>query len=123
MNYQVGDIVTGKVTSIKPYGAFIALTNNMSGLLHISEISHRYVKDVDSVLKVGEKIKVKIVSIDYAKNHIVFTRKNLYKSKRRTKDKGIYNKEKIMETKKGFSGLEKMLPIWIAEYKGEHNND
>jgi len=63
-NIEVGSILTGKVTGIQPYGAFVALDDNTQGLVHISEITHGYVKDINEHLKVGDEIKVKVLSID-----------------------------------------------------------
>ncbi|MBY0145842.1 S1 domain-containing post-transcriptional regulator GSP13 [Neobacillus niacini] len=61
---ETGSVVTGKVTGIQPYGAFIALDENTQGLVHISEITHGYVKDINDHLKVGDEVKVKVLSID-----------------------------------------------------------
>lgn len=61
---EAGSILTGKVTGIQPYGAFVALDDNTQGLVHISEITHGYVKDINDHLKVGDEIKVKVLSID-----------------------------------------------------------
>ena len=44
--YELGDVLTGKVTGIQPYGAFVALDDNTQGLVHISEITYGFVKDV-----------------------------------------------------------------------------
>lgn len=61
---EAGSIVTGKVTGIQPYGAFIALDENTQGLVHISEITHGYVKDINDHLKVGDEVTVKVLSVD-----------------------------------------------------------
>ncbi|PLS03997.1 S1 domain-containing post-transcriptional regulator GSP13 [Neobacillus cucumis] len=61
---ETGSILTGKVTGIQPYGAFVALDENTQGLVHISEITHGYVKDINEHLKVGDEIKVKVLSVD-----------------------------------------------------------
>ena len=63
-NIEIGSILTGKVTGIQPYGAFVALDDHNQGLVHISEITHGYVKDIHDHLKVGDEIKVKVLSID-----------------------------------------------------------
>ena len=62
--YKVGDVVTGKVTGIQPYGAFVALDDETQGLVHISEITYGYVKDVHEFIKVGDEITVKILDVD-----------------------------------------------------------
>lgn len=61
---EVGSIVEGKVTSVMPFGAFVDLSGRKSGLVHISEISSRYVKDINEVVKKGDTVKVKIIKID-----------------------------------------------------------
>ncbi|MGO4888994.1 S1 domain-containing post-transcriptional regulator GSP13 [Anaerobacillus sp. MEB173] len=63
-NYQVGSIIEGKVTAIKPFGAFVALDDNKQGLVHISQVAHGFVKDINDHLTVGDSVKVKIMSID-----------------------------------------------------------
>lgn len=62
--YVVGSEFTGKVTGIQPYGAFVALDENTQGLVHISEITHGYVKDVSEHLAVGDEVKVKVLSVN-----------------------------------------------------------
>ena len=119
MNYKVGDIVYGIVVGLKPYGAFISISHNITGLLHISEVSDSYVKDINSVLKKNDSIKVKIIKIA-ENNQYVFSMKQVYRSKRKTFHNKDYKKqEKIMETSKGFNQLKQCLPKWIAEYQGE----
>ena len=63
-NIEVGSVLTGKVTGIQAYGAFVALDENNQGLVHISEITHGYVKDINEYLKVGDEVKVKVLSVD-----------------------------------------------------------
>ncbi|UTR15794.1 S1 domain-containing post-transcriptional regulator GSP13 [Salipaludibacillus sp. LMS25] len=62
--YEVGSIVEGKVTGIKPFGAFVALDEKKQGLVHISHVAHGYVKDINEELSVGDEVKVKVLSID-----------------------------------------------------------
>lgn len=61
---EVGSVVTGKVTGIQPYGAFVAIDENTQGLVHISEVTHGFVKDINEHLKVGDEVSVKVLSID-----------------------------------------------------------
>ena len=60
---KVGDVLEGKVDSIKDYGAFIDLGDGISGLLHVSQISNQRVKNPAAVLKEGETVKVKVTGI------------------------------------------------------------
>ena len=62
--YTTGVVVTGKVTGIQDYGAFVALDAETQGLVHISEITNGYVKDIHDFLKVGDTVEVKVLSID-----------------------------------------------------------
>ncbi|HAQ06901.1 MAG TPA: general stress protein 13 [Bacillus bacterium] len=67
---EVGSVLTGKVTGIQPYGAFVALDENTQGLVHISELTHGFVKDINEHLTVGDEVKVKVLSIDEAAGKI-----------------------------------------------------
>ena len=64
MELEVGAVCNGKVTSITKYGAFVALDEGKSGMVHISEISHTYVNDINEHLQVGREVKVKVIGID-----------------------------------------------------------
>ncbi len=63
MDLAVGTIVTGKVTSITKFGAFVALPGGKSGLVHISEVASAFVSDVHDFLSEGQEISVKILSV------------------------------------------------------------
>ncbi|MGI6011892.1 MAG: 30S ribosomal protein S1 [Ruminococcus sp.] len=62
-NVEVGLVTEGTVETIKPYGAFINLGNGLSGLVHVSQISEKRIKTPDAVLKVGDRVKVKVIAI------------------------------------------------------------
>lgn len=66
MELAVGAIVDGKVTGITKFGAFVALPEGKSGLVHISEIAYSYVNEVSDHLHEGQEVKVKIIGIDQA---------------------------------------------------------
>lgn len=63
MSIEVGEKVVGKITGITHFGAFVSLPNNKTGLIHISEISDQYIKDINSVLSVGLEVEVKVLTI------------------------------------------------------------
>ncbi|WP_163103104.1 S1 domain-containing post-transcriptional regulator GSP13 [Peribacillus alkalitolerans] len=67
---EVGSVIAGKVTGIQPYGAFVALDEKTQGLVHISEVTHGFVKDINDHLKVGDEVNVKVLSIDEAAGKI-----------------------------------------------------
>ena len=66
MELEIGAIQEGKVTGITKFGAFVLLPGGKSGLVHISEIANAYVNDVNDYLKVGDTVKVKILSVNEA---------------------------------------------------------
>ncbi|MFN0011333.1 MAG: polyribonucleotide nucleotidyltransferase [Phycisphaerales bacterium] len=61
---KVGAIYTGKVVSMKDFGAFIELAPGTDGMCHISELAHGYVKSVNEVVKLGDMVKVKVILVD-----------------------------------------------------------
>ena len=63
MSLSVGTIVNGKVTGITNFGAFVETEDGSKGMIHISEISRSYVEDIKSVLKVGQAVTAKVISI------------------------------------------------------------
>lgn len=61
---EVGKIYEGTVATIKDFGAFVTILPGVDGMLHVSQISEKRVENVGDVLKVGQKVKVKLVAID-----------------------------------------------------------
>ena len=68
--YKIGDIVDGVVQKVVPYGAFVRIGEGLNGLIHISELSDKLVKDPGDIVKVGQKVKVKILSISSTERHL-----------------------------------------------------
>ncbi len=69
-NYQVGQVVSGKVVQIKEYGAFIELEPGLDGLVHISEVAHKRVTDIADELSIGQEVSAKILEIDEERKRI-----------------------------------------------------
>lgn len=63
MQLEVGKIVEGKVTGITKFGAFVELSEGVTGMVHISEVASTFVKDINDHLKEGETVKVKILNV------------------------------------------------------------
>lgn len=63
MQLQVGMVTEGKVTGITKFGAFVALPEGKSGLVHISEIANTFVNDVHDYVQDGQTVKVKVIGI------------------------------------------------------------
>lgn len=60
---KVNDVLEGRITEVRDYGAFVELDGNRLGLVHISEIDDGYVKDIYSVVRPNQKVKVKVLEI------------------------------------------------------------
>ncbi len=107
--YMEGNIVSAKISAIEKYGAFASLDEEYSGLIHVSEITEKYVSDVTDYLNIGDTIKVKIISIPEKHNQLRLSAKGL-------NDDVIESKrKKIKETVFGFYLLKSALPGWIEE--------
>ena len=62
--YKVGDVVTGKVSQITAFGAFVELSNKIDGLIHISQLSRDRVEKVKDVLKIGDEVEARVIKVD-----------------------------------------------------------
>lgn len=82
---EVGSIVEGKVVRVKPFGAIVSL-GNTQGLVHISQVANSFVQDINDHVKVGDIVKVKVLSIDEESHKIALSiREALPKEERRPK--------------------------------------
>ena len=102
--YEKDDVITGYITGVEKYGAFVRVDNLYTGLIHISEISNFFVKDILDYVNTGDSIKAKIIDIDREKHHIKLSIKELDDKKRL--------RNRIIETPNGFNTLSKYMPIW-----------
>ena len=106
--YRKGNIVKATVTGIESYGVFVSFDEYYTGLIHISEISNNFVKDINDFVKIGDVISVKILDIDDEEGHLKLSIKDIdYRKIRKIK------RYKIKETPLGFKTLEYHLPSWI----------
>lgn len=69
-NYQIGQVIEGKVVQIKEYGAFVELEPGLDGLVHISEVAHKRVGNIAEELEVGQEVTAKILEIDKDRKRI-----------------------------------------------------
>lgn len=106
--YKCGEIVTGYVTGIEKYGIFVCIDEKYDGLIHISEITSSYVRNIHDYAKIGEVIRAKVIE-DEKDKQIKLSIKDI--------DYRIMRKKstKIEETEKGFSTLIIMLNRWIED--------
>ena len=68
--YAAGEIIEGQVTKLVPFGAFVRVAQGIEGLVHISELSDQHVDTPESVLSVGEQVRVKVIEVDVPRRRI-----------------------------------------------------
>ena len=107
-DYIVGNIVKGEVTGLEPYGIFIKIDENYNGLIHISEITNNFVKNINDFVEIGEEIYAEIIDVDKENKNLRLSIKGLnYK---------VNNKnQKVKESIRGFSPLQNHLSKWTEE--------
>ena len=113
--YKLGDIVYGKVTNIVGYGAFVNIDDEYTGLIHISEFSDNYVKNINDYVKLGDKVKLKIIEIedDYKRFKLSYKLVN--------KVRGV--KGDIPKYSIGFKSLRDRMPQFIKEQEKNHQDN
>lgn len=114
--YEKGKIVLGNVTGIESYGVFVGLDEYYSGLIHISEISNGFVKDINDFVKLGETIRVKVLETNDELFQVKLSIKDINYRINKKKD------NKIEEAGSGFNILKEKLPFWILSKKNEYND-
>lgn len=113
LKYEKGKIVTGCVTGIEKYGVFVGLDEFYSGLIHISEISDNFVKNINDYVNVGETIKVKVIETDEENYHVRLSIKDIdYRVNKKMNNN-------ITEIGQGFRPLKYKLKEWISEKQKE----
>ena len=103
---KIGDIVYGRVTNILGYGAFVQV-EEYDGLVHISEFSDHFVRDIKDFVQIGEEVKLKIIEIDEENKRLKLSYKQLHKSR------GV--RCTVPTYKIGFETIKKELPGWIEK--------
>ncbi|PIU24175.1 30S ribosomal protein S1 [Candidatus Berkelbacteria bacterium CG08_land_8_20_14_0_20_39_8] len=87
--YKVGQIVSGSVTKITPFGAFVSLDDEIDGLVHVSELSDQHVIDPSQVVELGKDYQFKIISIEPETHRLGLSLKAVRKGKSEEKDSKI----------------------------------
>jgi len=111
MKYKVGNVVQGKVTGITDYGIFLTLDDGYSGLIHISEISDKFVQNISEYVSLNEILSVKVIECDDVNHKLKLSIKRIHKPSNHV----------IKEVGEGFGLLEASLPEWIREKQIEMN--
>ncbi|MFC4411339.1 S1 domain-containing post-transcriptional regulator GSP13 [Chungangia koreensis] len=116
--YEAGEVLTGKVTGIQPYGAFVALDDETQGLVHISEITYGYVKDVHDFLSVGQEVQVKVMEVDEAAGKISLSIRALQERppvmRKEVPKKSLQARVQERDAE-GFNSLKDKLQDWIRQ--------
>lgn len=110
-NYQIDDLIYVTITQVKPYAAFFVTDDNVKGMVHVSELSDSFIKDMDKILIPGDVIKVKILKIDDTDGFIRASYKQID-----DKDKfssHINIRHGLNEDDKEFEPLAKKIQTWI----------
>lgn len=123
-DYQVGDLLIGTVTSVRPYAIFMDFDEETCGLLHISEISDAFVRDIERFAYEGDQIKVKVISVDPLNGFLRVSLKKVPEKERFSTHRNTYRK-RIETTNEDFKPLQDNLDEWIKYTlkKKEENND
>lgn len=117
MEYQVGDLIVGTVTKVKPFALFFQFENGAVGMCHISEISDSYIRDIEKYGVVGDQIKVKVIAIDPMNNFLRVSLKQVNSDERYSthKNETIHNIPEVSSN--DFTALKDRLNYWINKTK------
>ena len=122
MKYEVGQLVIGTVTNVKPYALFMDFEDGVSGLLHISEISDSFIRDIEKYGTKGDQLKVMIVSIDENNGFLRVSLKKVPKEDAYSTHNN--NVRKAPEANdEDFAPLAEKLPEWIKTTLEEAEKD
>ena len=115
VEFKVGDIIEGTVIELRKFGALMIFEHDINGLLHISEISDRFVFDISRYIQVGRNYNVKILEID-SNNHFMkvslrkVTIEDRLDHKAQARKRSLIDKEDI-----DFEPLKEQLDTWTKE--------
>ena len=96
--YSVGSVVSGPVTQIKEFGAFVRITPAVEGLIHVSEISHERIGHPSEVLKLGQEVTAKIIGINEAKRQVRLSIKKLQEDMAQAETEKFISTQPVRET-------------------------
>ncbi|MDM5299285.1 S1 domain-containing post-transcriptional regulator GSP13 [Bacillus pumilus] len=117
--FEIGSVYTGKVTGLQAYGAFVALDEETQGLVHISEVTHGFVKDINEHLSIGDEVQVKVLSVDEKAGKISLSIRATQEAPERKESKPKKQRpQQVKEeaaTPQGFNTLKDKLEEWIEQ--------
>ena len=95
---QAGSVITGTVTKLVPFGAFVRVAQGIEGLVHISEISHEHVDSPESVLQVGQEVQVKVIDVDVSRRRVSLSMRQVAAAPPKPKEIEVEKEEPESET-------------------------
>lgn len=113
MKYELNQLVIGKVKSIKPYALFLEFEDGICGLLHISEISDSFIRDIEKYGSIGDEIKVKIIAIDESNGFLRLSLKAVPEEEAYTTHVDVRSIPVASEEE--FAPLKEKIPQWIKD--------
>lgn len=115
MKYKIDDVIYVTITSVTPFGAFVKADYDYTGLIHISEITGKYIKDIGKYFEIGNIIEAVVTDIDEEKKQLTLSTKGILPN--------LDNRNDLDEDDLGFKNLKDELPKWINEAKKEIENN
>lgn len=115
MEYKIGNRVRGKVTGIQPYGVFVSLDDETQGLVHISELKHGFIKEIEDIVKVDDEVEVIVMDIDEYSKKISLSMRSLHKPNYHPFSNKKKNPRYGRRTGTEFESIRKQMPNWIDE--------
>lgn len=112
-DYKPGMIVYGRISGVQPYGAFVTFSDGVTGLIHISELSNGFVRNVTNFVKINDYVMVKVIDVDRDNRQLRLSFKAIDQNARKYQKKVKFSG--MPADKIGFASLKKQLPVWIKE--------
>jgi small subunit ribosomal protein S1 len=116
--YKVGDLVTGKVTKLASFGAFVGLQHDIDGLVHISQVSEDRIDKIKNVLKVGQEVTARVIKIDKGDRRIGLSIKAASYS-----DEQLKEEQKLLDSLKPGEDLVALQHAFDAADEARHERD
>lgn len=114
-DFSIGQIITGTISGIQPYGIFVDIAEGQQGLIHISEIDNTYITDINEKFAVGDKVTVKIIDIDEYTNKMSLSLRAMHPVPIPDKPPRIYAPRRKQQNTGGFAPLGKAMGAWTTE--------
>ncbi|MGT2832302.1 S1 RNA-binding domain-containing protein [Streptococcus halotolerans] len=109
---NIGDKLKGTITGIKPYGAFVQLENDTTGLIHISEIKPGFIDNIHNHLSIGQEVTVQVLDVDEYTQKASLSMRTLEEDRHQMPHRHRFSSNRH---RTGFKPLENKMSAWIEE--------